>query len=45
MIGARTGLDYTAIPAVAAMTGLAMTAERFADLRIMEGAALAAWNQ
>ena len=39
--GARLGLDYQAIPATAAMMKVDMTPRRFADLSIMEGAALA----
>jgi hypothetical protein len=45
MAGARTGLDYAAVAATATMAGIAMTPARFADLRIMEGAALAVWNR
>lgn len=40
MSGLRLGLDYAAIPATAAMAGIAMTPALFADLRVMEGAAL-----
>ncbi len=45
MAGARTGLDYAAVSATAKMAGIKMTPARFADLRTMEGAALAAWNR
>jgi len=41
--GRRLGLDYAAVPATAAMLGLTMTSGLFADLRIMEAAALAAF--
>ncbi|HEU4958962.1 MAG TPA: DUF1799 domain-containing protein [Sphingomonas sp.] len=43
MAGVRLGIDYAAVPATAAMLGLTMTPELFADLRVMEGAALAAF--
>lgn len=43
MSGVRTGLEYTAVPATAAMMGITVTPELFQDLRVMEGAALAAW--
>lgn len=39
----RTGLDYAAIAPTAAMLGLAMTPALFADLRVMESAAMAVW--
>lgn len=43
MTGVRIGLDYAAVPPVAAMMGIAVTPELFQDLRVMEAAALAAW--
>lgn len=43
MSGLRLGLEYTAIPAVATMMGITVTPSVFDDLRIMEGAALAAF--
>jgi len=39
----RLGLEYSAVPSVATMMGITMTPSLFDDLRIMEGAALAAW--
>lgn len=45
MAGVRTGLDYAAVAATAKMTGIKMTPIIFADLRTMEGAALAAWSR
>jgi hypothetical protein len=40
MTGVRLGLDYSVIPSVAQMMGIALTPPMFLDLRIMEGAAL-----
>jgi hypothetical protein len=40
MTGAALGLTYQAIPATAEMTGIKMTPALFADLQIMEKAAL-----
>jgi hypothetical protein len=40
MTGARTGLIYEAIPAAAALSGIETTPALFADLQIMESAAL-----
>ncbi len=42
MSGVATGLDYSVLPAVAGLAGLALNADIFARLRILEGAALAA---
>jgi hypothetical protein len=41
--GARLGIDYSAVPATAAMLDIEMTPGLFGDLRDMEGAALAAF--
>ena len=41
--GVRLGLEYTAVPATAGMLGVTMTPALFDDLRVMEGAALAAF--
>ena len=43
MAGVRTGLDYSAIGPTAALTGITMTPALFADLRMMERAALDEW--
>lgn len=43
LAGVRTGIDYAAVPATAAMMGMAMTPDVFEDLRTMEGAALSVW--
>ncbi len=43
MTGMRLGLRYEAVPAAAAALGLDLNPALFADLRIMEGAALSAW--
>jgi hypothetical protein len=43
MAGARLGLDYAAIPQVAAMLGIEMTPRLFIDLKAMEAEALAVW--
>ena len=40
MTGERLGLNYGVIPETASMMGVAMTPAVFADLQIMEGAAL-----
>lgn len=42
--GFRLGLDYAAVPPVATMLGITMTPALFDDLRLMEGAALAAFS-
>lgn len=42
--GPRLGLDYAAVPPVAAMLGITVTPAMFDDLRVMEGAALAAFG-
>lgn len=42
MVGQRLGLVYEAIAPAAAALGIALTPSLFADLRTMEGAALAA---
>lgn len=42
--GVRLGLDYAVVPPVAAMLGIVMTPALFDDLRLMEGAALAAFG-
>lgn len=41
MVGARIGLKYEAVPAIAGMMGIEMTPRRFADLKSMEAEALA----
>lgn len=41
MEAAPVGLDYAAVEPTAKWTGIAMTEERFADLRAMEAVALA----
>jgi len=44
MAGAfRTGLDYSALPVVAEAIGVKPSPEIIADLRIMEGEAVAVW--
>ena len=43
--GPRLGLDYAAIPPTAAMLGITMTPRLLDDLRVMEDAALAAWDK
>jgi len=40
MAGVATGLDYTAIPIVCGMLGVAADADLLARLRVIEGAAL-----
>lgn len=40
MTGAALGLIYEAVPATAALTGIATTPALFADLQIMESAAM-----
>ncbi len=42
MTGMLLGLDYAAVPPTAAMTGTEMTPALFADLRLMEDAAIGA---
>ena len=42
-MGGRIGFDYAAIGPTAALMGIEMTPAVFADLRLMEGAALAAF--
>ncbi|KQM23123.1 hypothetical protein ASE73_02550 [Sphingomonas sp. Leaf24] len=42
-MGGRMGFEYAAIGPTAALMGIEMTAATFADLRVMEGAALAAF--
>lgn len=42
MAGVATGLDYAALPVVAAALALALDADLLARLRIAEGAALVA---
>lgn len=42
MAGMRLGIDYLAIAPTAAMMGIDMTPSLFDDLRLMEGAAMAA---
>lgn len=41
--GARLGIEYAAIQPTALMMGISMTPQLFFDLRVMEGAALAAF--
>ena len=41
--GVRTGLEYAAIAPTAAMRGITMTPALFDDIRVMEGAAMAAF--
>lgn len=41
--GQRLGIDYAAVPSVAAMMDITMTPDLFHDLRVMEGAALVAF--
>lgn len=41
--GVRTGLEYAAIAPTAAMMGITMTPALFDDIRVMEGAAMAAF--
>lgn len=43
MAGVRLGLDYQAIAPTAAMLGITMTPDLFNDMRVMEGAAMAAF--
>lgn len=45
MDGVPTGLDYAAIPATARMRATKMTPALFADIRLMEHAALDAWAE
>lgn len=46
MAGAfRTGLEYTAMDAVARASGVEMTPELFADIQTLEAAALAEWSK
>ncbi|WP_233281279.1 DUF1799 domain-containing protein [Sphingomonas changnyeongensis] len=45
MAGTRLGLRYEAVPVAAAALGLSLTPALFGDLRVMEGAALAAWAE
>lgn len=42
MTGTRLGIDYGAIAPTAQLLGLCVDADRFRDLQLMEGAALAA---
>lgn len=42
MTGTRLGIDYQAIEPAARLVGVDMTPARFADLQLMEGAALTA---
>lgn len=42
-MGGRLGLEYAAIAPTAALMEIEMTPAVFADLRLMEGAALAAF--
>lgn len=41
MTGVRLGIDYSQVQPTAGMLDIDMTARRFLDLRLMEGAALA----
>ena len=43
MTGVRLGLNYGVVPPTADMADIAMTPQLFDDLRVMEGAALAAF--
>lgn len=45
MSGHRLGLDYSAVAATADMQGTPITPALFRDLRLMEAAAMEAWNQ
>lgn len=46
MAGAfRTGLDYSALPTVAAATSVTLTPEILADIRSLEGGAIAQWSK
>lgn len=45
MDGVPTGLDYAGVEAAARMSGIEMSATLFARLRVMEGAALAAYGE
>lgn len=45
MTGIRMGLDYTAIPATAAMMAIDMTPGLLVDLRVMEHEALAVFAE
>jgi hypothetical protein len=45
MIPVRTGFDYASIAPVATATGIALTPALFADLQIMEQAALAEFGR
>lgn len=41
----RTGLDLSALPAIAGIVGKEVTAEVLNDLSVMEAAALKEWNR
>lgn len=45
MEGEPSGLDYTAIPVTARLRAVRMTPTLFAEIRIMEHAALTAWAE
>ncbi|MBF0165192.1 MAG: DUF1799 domain-containing protein [Magnetococcales bacterium] len=45
MDGIPTGLDYAGVEAAARMSGVALTPELFAGVRIMESAAMDAWAE
>ena len=46
MAGAfRSGLDYTALTAVASALGLSVTGQHFRDIRLMEAEAISVWNR
>lgn len=45
MSGVPVGLDYAGVDAAARMTGVEITPARFADLQIMEMAALSVWAE
>lgn len=44
MDGVKVGLNYAAVEIVAARTGCKLGRERFADLQLLENAALCAWS-
>lgn len=41
----RTGLDYTALPSVAAIAGVNLTPRVLADLQTLEAAAVEQWSR
>lgn len=47
MAGIRTGLDYNALPLVAASLGVAcpLSTQTFNDLRAMEAEAMSVWSK